>query len=117
MNSDFFYIAFPNHYLAPEPSTDMHDSRPLPTDKIIPPVPKSAAGKFAMPPPPQSLQDQIAGPIFSIETATQTESAEPKIVIKTIEHSRKRSDPKLVLFILLVLSLIACALGTIVFLS
>ncbi len=94
----------------------MHDSRPPIAGQVIPPVPKSDAGKFAMPPPPRSLQEQAVGPIFSIETANQTETVQPNIVIKTIEPNRKRSDTKLVLLILLVLSFIACALGTIVFL-
>ena len=94
----------------------MHDSHPPIADQVIPPVPKSAAGTFAMPPPPRSLQEQVLGPIFSIETANQTEIAQPNIVIKTIEPNRKRSDTKLILLILLVLSFIACALGTIVFL-
>ena len=94
----------------------MHDSRPLIAGQVIPPAPKSAAGKFAMPPAPRSLQEQAVGPIFSIETANQTELVQPNIVIKPIEPNRKRSDTKLVLLILLVLSFIACALGTIVFL-
>ena len=56
-------------------------------------------------------------PVFSITTEAQDQPAQPKIIIKTIiETGRKRSDLKLLLSILLVLFLIVCALGGIVFL-
>ena len=94
----------------------MHDSRPPPADQVIPPVRTTGAENFAMPPPPQTLQELAAGPIFSIETDNPTESAQPSIVIKPIATNRKRSDSKLLLLILLTLSLVTCALGAIVFL-
>ena len=84
--------------------------------QIIPPVPKSATEKFAMPPPPRTLQELAARPIFSIETDNTTELAQPSIVIKPIEPNRKRSDSRLLFLILLVLSLVTSALGAIVFL-
>lgn len=100
----------------------MQNSRHPTADQVVPPVPRSTAENFAMPPPPQSLQEQAVGEIFSIETdnqlqPTQLQPAQPNIVIKTIEPTRKQSDSKLLLLILLILSLIACALGAIVFLS
>ena len=95
----------------------MQDSRPPSADEAIPPVPKSASEKFAMPPLPRSLQEQAVGTIFSIDTGNQTLPAQPNIVIKTIKPTKKQSDSKLLLLILLALSLIACALGAIVFLS
>ena len=94
----------------------MHDSRPPPADQVIPPVRTTGAENFAMPPLPRTLQELAAGPIFSIETDNPTESAQPSIVIKPIEPSRKQSDSKLLLLILLTLSLVTCALGAIVFL-
>lgn len=94
----------------------MHDLPPPSEDQLIPPVPKNAAGKFAMPPPPRTLQELAAGPIFSIETDNTTESAQPSIVIKPIEPNRKRSDFRLLFLILLALSLVTSALGAIVFL-
>ena len=80
-------------------------------------MPKKASENFAMPPLPRSLQEQAVGAIFSIETDNQTLPAHPNIVIKTIKPTKKQSDSKLLLLILLALSLIACALGAIVFLS
>ena len=94
----------------------MHDSRPSSADQVIPPVPTTGAENFAMPPPPQTLQELAAGPIFSIETDNPTESAQPSIDIKPSATNRKRSDSKLLLLILLTLSLVTCALGAIVFL-
>ena len=95
----------------------MQDSRPPTADQAIPPVPKSASENFAMPPLPRSLQEQEVGAIFSIETDNQTLPSQPNIVIKTIKPAKKQSDSKLLLLILLALSLIACVLGSIVFLS
>ena len=94
----------------------MHDLPPPSEGQIIPPVPKSATGKFAMPPPPRTLQELAARPIFSIETDNTTELAQSSIVIKPIEPNRKRSDSRLLFLILLVLSLVTSALGAIVFL-
>ena len=94
----------------------MQDLPPPAEGQIIPPVPKSATGKFAMPPPPRTLQELAARPIFSIETDNTTELAQPSIVIKPIEPNRKRSDSRLLFLILLVLSLVTSALGAIVFL-
>ncbi len=94
----------------------MHDSRPSSADQVIPPVPTTGTENFAMPPPPRTLQELAAGPIFSIETDNPTESAQPSFVIKSIATNRKRSDSKLLLLILLTLSLVTCALGAIVFL-
>lgn len=93
----------------------MHDSSPPTTDQDIPPVPKTAARKFAMPPPPRILQEQNVGAIFSIETNDQIQPAQLNITIKTIQTTRKQSDSKLLLLILLTLSLIAGVLGIIVF--
>ena len=93
----------------------MHDSSPPTTDQGIPPAPKAATRKFAMPPPPRTLQEQNVGAIFSIETDGQTQPAQPNIIIKTTETTRKQSDSKLLSLILLTLSLIACVLGIIVF--
>ncbi len=93
----------------------MNDSSPPTTDQGISPPLKTAARKFAMPPPPRTLQEQNVGAIFSIETDDQIHPAQPNIIIKTIEPTRKQSDSKLVLLILLTLSLIACVLGIIVF--
>ena len=95
----------------------MQDSRPPIADQAIPPVPKSVSEKFAMPPLPRSLQEQAVGAIFSIETDHQTLPAQPNIVIKTTKPTKKQSDSKLLSLILLTLSLIACVLGAIVFLS
>ena len=69
-----------------------------------------------MPPVPRSIQAKSNEPVFSITTEAQDQPAQPKIIIKTIETGRKRSDLKLLLSILLVLFLIVCALGGIVFL-
>ncbi|MDG1991057.1 MAG: hypothetical protein P8J43_01195 [Pirellulales bacterium] len=95
----------------------MQNSRHPTADQVIPPVLKSAAEHFSMPPLPRSLQEQAVGGIFSIEIDNQIQPAQPNIVIKTIEPTRRQSDSKLLLLILLILSLIACVLGAIVFLS
>lgn len=111
----FYALNFSDHYQALPHPNSMHDSSPPTTDQGIPPVPKTATRKFAMPPPPRTLQEQNVGAIFSIETDDQTQPAQPNIIIKTTETTRKQSDSKLLSLILLTLSLIACVLGIIVF--
>ena len=94
----------------------MHHSHSPTAGQPIPPVPESTGQNFAMPPVPRSIQAQSNEPVFSITTKAQDQPAQPKIIIKTIETSRKRSDLKLLLSILLVLFFIVCALGGVVLL-
>ena len=94
----------------------MHHSHSPTADQPIPPVPESTGQNFAMPPVPRSIQSQSIERVFSNTTKVQDQPAQPKIIIKTIETGRKRSDLKLVLSILLALFFIVCALAAVVFL-
>ena len=94
----------------------MHHPHSPTTGQTIPPVPKSTSQSFVMPPVPRSIQAQSIESVSSITTQTQDQPAQPKIIIKTIETSRKRSDLKLLLSVLLALFFIVCALGAVVFL-
>ena len=94
----------------------MHHSHSPTADQPIPPITESTGQNFDMPPVPRSIQAQSNEPVFSITTETQDQPAQPKIIIKTIEASKKQSDLKLLLSILLVLFFIVCALGGVVFL-
>ena len=94
----------------------MYHSHPPDENQNITPVPKSATQKFAMPPLPRSIQAQSIEPFFSITTEARDQRAPKKNRKKTIKTSRKRSDLIFLLSILLLLFVIVCALGAIVFL-
>ena len=83
----------------------------------IPTVLKNPVPQFRMPPAPRSLQKQDLRTEFSIDTGTHADAVRPRIVIKDIEPTRKRSDSTLLIVILSTLSIVACALGAIVFFS
>ena len=83
----------------------------------MPTASKNHATQFRMPPTPRSLQKQDLRTGFSIDTGTHADVVRPRIVIKDIEPTRKRSDSILLIIILSTLSIVACALGAIVFFS
>ncbi|MBT3210525.1 MAG: hypothetical protein HOK57_04635 [Planctomycetaceae bacterium] len=95
----------------------MKDLRTPLESSLIPPVPKNSVTQFRMPPAPQSLKEQDLRTEFSIDTGTHADAVRPSIVIKDIEPTRKRSDSTLLIIILCALSIVACALGAIVFFS
>ena len=94
----------------------MHHSHSPTAGQPIPPVPESTGQNFAMPPVPRSIQAQSIEPFFSITTEARDQRAPKKNRKKTIKTSRKRSDLIFLLSILLLLFVIVCALGAIVFL-
>ena len=100
----------------PLPPT-MKNSRTSLESSHIPPVPKSSVAQFRMPPAPRSLKKQDLRTEFSIDTGTHADAVVPHIVVKDIEPTRNRSDSILLMTVLFVLSIVACALGAIVFLS
>lgn len=95
----------------------MKDVRTPLESSPIPTVPKNSVPQFRMPPAPRSLQKQELRTEFSIDTGTHADAVRPQIVIKDIEPTRKRSDLTLLIIILCTLSIVACALGAIVFFS
>ena len=78
---------------------------------------KALLAQFRMPPAPRSLKKQDLRTEFSIDTSTQTDAVRPRIEIKNIEPTRKRSDSTLLIIILFVLTVVTCALGATVFFS
>ena len=95
----------------------MQDSQIPLKSSLISPEPKTPAIQFRMPPAPRSLKKQDLRTEFSIDTSTQTDAVRPRIEIKNIEPTRKRSDSTLLIIILFVLTIVTCALGATVFFS
>ena len=95
----------------------MQNSRVPPKSSLISPAPKTPAIQFRMPPAPRSLKKQDLRTEFSINTSTETDAVRPRIEIKNIKPTRKRSDSTLLIIILVVLTVLTCALAATVFFS
>ncbi len=116
MSPNIFLLFTENYKALPLP-LPMKNLRTPPGSSFIPPAPKNSVTQFKMPPAPRSLHKHDLRTEFSIDTGTQADVVRPKIVIKDIEPTRKRSDSTLLIVILCTLSIVACALGAIVFFS
>ena len=95
----------------------MQNSRVPLKSSLISPAPKTPAIQFRMPPAPRSLKKQDLRTEFSINTSTQTDAVRPRIEIKNIKPTRRRSDSTLLIIILVVLTVVTCALAATVFFS